>query len=78
MTPLHWIGKFLHDILAGIPLFFVHVIFIAVPALLIIWVLRLPKEVTMFPDSQPKSWWKDLKLWASLALMMQIVIYFVF
>ena len=75
MTSLHWIGRFLHEILSEIPLVIVHVIFIAIPGMLMIWVLRLPKEVTIFPGSERQPLWKDLKLWASLALFMQLVIY---
>ncbi len=75
MTPLHWIGKILYDILSILPLSLVHAIFIAIPAVLIIWVLKLPREITAFPGSEKQPFWYDLKFWASIALSMQLLIY---
>jgi len=78
MTPLHWIGKLLHGILSEIPLDIINVIFIAIPGMLIIWVFRLPKEVTISPGPSRQPLWKDLKFWASIALFMQFLIYLLF
>ena len=74
MTPLHWIGNSIRDLLLPLPLWAVRVVFVAVPVLLLVWVLRLPRELTVSPE-HPDSQWRNLRWWASAALAVQIVIY---
>ncbi len=73
MTPLHYLGDFLRNALLQIPLGLVQLIFIAVPALLLIWVLRRPPDgQSNAPDSETPV---DLRPWAALALGCQVLIY---
>ena len=74
MTPLHYIGNFVRDQLLLIPLPVVRALFLALPILLLIWVFRLPRQATTPPESTGR-WDENLKLWAGVALGIQIVIY---
>jgi hypothetical protein len=77
MTPLHHLGDFLREWFASIPLAVVRGIFIAVPVVLLIWVLLLPRHVTT-PPGGPQRWDANLKIWAALALVIQIILYCIF
>lgn len=77
MTPLYTIGNFFRDALGQIPLPVVRGLFLAIPILLLIWVLRLPREQTTPPEPTGR-WDENLKVWASLALLFQIVVYSLF
>jgi hypothetical protein len=61
VTPLHYLGDLVRELFARIPLPVARAIFLAVPVLLLVWVLRLPREETTPP--------------AAAALVLQIVIY---
>ena len=74
MTPLHYIGGFVRNLLLQVPLPMVRVLFLAVPILLLIWVLRLPREATTPPQSTGRTG-ENLKIGAAVALVIQIVIY---
>ena len=74
MTPLHHIGQFVRDALLQIPLPVVRGVFIAIPLLVLVWVLRLPREATTPPDGTGR-WDSNLKVGAAIALGLQIVIY---
>jgi hypothetical protein len=74
MTPLHHIGEWLRSTAMLIPMGAVRVLFVALPALLILWVLRLPRAATNPPDGTGRLV-ENLKLWAVLALLIQVVIY---
>ena len=74
MTPLHWIGDFFREQLLAIPLPVVRGIFLAVPLTLLVWVLRLPNSVTT-PPGEPRRLVTNLKTWAALSLLAQILIY---
>ena len=73
-TPLHSFGDWIRNALIGIPLPTVRWIFIAclVAVLLAVW--RLPNSETT-PETGSQRWDDNLKIWASLALIIQIVIY---
>ena len=73
MTPLHQIGEFFRDLLGRVPLSVAQAMFIAVPALLLVWVLFRPRRESV-PDETAR-WFKDLRLWAAAALVIQIAIY---
>lgn len=77
MTPLHQIGEFLRETFGRIPMPVVRGIFLAVPVVLLVWVLLLPRRMTVPPGAAGR-WDTNLKLWASLALLLQIIIYAVF
>lgn len=74
MTPLHMFGDFVRDFLLLIPLPVVRVLFVAIPTVLLIWVLRLPSSETR-PEKPTGRPGENLKIGASLALILQILIY---
>jgi len=76
MTPLHHLGEFFRDLLLRVPLDGVRGLFVAALAGLLLWVLWLPREQTC-PPAAPGRPLQNLKLWAALALLLQIVIYLV-
>lgn len=77
MSPLHSVGESLRELLGQIPLSAVRVVFVAIPLALMIWVLRLPTAQTTPADGR-QSWDVDLRVWAWLALGVQVVIYCLF
>lgn len=77
MTPLHAIGDSVRGVLLTIPLGEARMLFLAIPLLLLGWVLALPAKETM-PAGDDARPWDNLKIWASLALIIQIIIYAVF
>jgi hypothetical protein len=74
VTPLHYLGDLVRELFARIPLPVARAIFLAVPVLLLVWVLRLPREETTPPEGTGR-WDANLKVWAAAALVLQIVIY---
>ena len=74
MTPIHALGEWLRNTLALIPMGVVRVFFVALPVLLIVWVLRLPRVATTPPGVESRPF-ENLKLWAVLALLIQVLIY---
>jgi hypothetical protein len=73
MTPLHHFGSLLRNALAAVPLPLVRGLFLLTFVAVLIWVVRLPKSVARAgPDSR---WSEDLRLWAAIALLIQIAIY---
>lgn len=74
MTPLHVFGNWLRELFGMIPPPVVRILFVAVPMVLLIWVLRLPREAVT-PPNHPARWDENLKLWAAVALVIQIGIY---
>ena len=76
MTPLHTVGNTLRELLSQIPLPVVRLLFLSLPVLLLIWVLRLPRAETTPPGAESRVRWdENLKLWAAVALAIQIAIY---
>lgn len=74
MTPLHAIGDFIRGILLVIPLPAVKILFILVPLILLAWVLFLPKEQVV-PPGKERGIGSNLKVWAALALLIQVILY---
>ena len=74
MTPLHTIGDFVRELMLRIPLSAVRVLFVALPVVLLVWVLTLPREETTAPDGTGR-WDGNLKIGAAIALIAQIAIY---
>lgn len=74
MTPLHHIGDFFRNALLMIPLPGVRMIFVGLQLALLIWVLSLPRDATTPPDGGG-GWAANLKIWASLAVLVQVVVY---
>lgn len=76
-TILHSIGDQLRELFASIPLPVVRWMFLAVPVLLLVWVLLLPRRAVAPPEGTGR-WDENLRLWAAVALLLQIVIYWIF
>ncbi len=74
MTPFHAIGDFLRELFGRVPLAAVQVLFVAVPVVLLLWVLALPDEEVK-PPERTGRWDENLRLWAAFALGIQILIY---
>jgi hypothetical protein len=77
MSVLHEFGNLLRAGLGQIPLPFVRALFVAIPLLVMVWVLRLPPSETT-PPQRTGRWDENLKIWAWLALAVQVVIYCTF
>jgi hypothetical protein len=77
MTPLHQIGEFLRQTFAMIPLGVVRLLFLGFLTLTLLWVLRLPKDQVTPPDGTGR-WDENLKLGASIALVIQLIVYSLF
>lgn len=76
MQPFHAIGDLVRQLLLGIPLEVARGLFATLLVGVMIWVLRLPNSRTTPPDSP--HWYNNLKLWAVLALGIQLAIYLYF
>jgi hypothetical protein len=74
MTPLHYAADWLRDMLLLVPMGVVRALFVALPALLIVWVISLPRAATTPPGAESGRL-ENLKLWAILALLLQVLIY---
>ena len=73
MTPLHYIGDFFRELLLRVPLAAVRGLFLITLVILLVWVLMLSREETTDPSATGNR--RNLKPWAVLALLVQIVIY---
>ncbi len=74
MSPLHALGDLLRNLFLAVPLSVVRALFIAIPLLLMVWIIRLPASVTAAPGRE-HHWNEDLRTWAWLALAIQVLIY---
>ena len=74
MTPLHYFGTTLREALAAVPMWCVRTLFVCSLVVLLIWVLRLPREATT-PPQGVKRWDEQLKIVATISLLIQILIY---
>jgi hypothetical protein len=77
MSLLHWIGDTLRAQLMLVPLSVARWLFIGVMLVLMAWIVQLPASETTPPDRQSK-WYEDLKIWAWIALMFQVLFYSLF
>jgi hypothetical protein len=77
MTPLHQIGDWLRETLQHVPLSVARVVFLLIFAGLIAWTLSLPASQTQRPQT-PARLSENLKIWAVLALLFQVMVYLLF
>lgn len=77
-TWMHTVGTGLREVLMQIPLGVVRVLLVLVLVVLLLWVLRLPREMTRPPEGEAGGFSGNLKIWAAVALGLQIVIYCLF
>ena len=74
MSPLHHVGEFLRELLLAIPMPVVRALFLAVPLILLAWVLLLPRKQVTAPDGEAGRG-GNLRIWAVLALALQVLVY---
>jgi hypothetical protein len=74
MSPLHQFGEAVRQLLLQVPLGVARALFVFLLIALLVWVLTLPRAQTTPPNRKPRLG-ENLKLWASLALLIQILIY---
>jgi heme/copper-type cytochrome/quinol oxidase subunit 2 len=77
MTPLHHIGDFFRDLVLLVPLWAARTIFVFVLLVVFIWVLRLSPERVSPCEIEERNWTNNLKLWAAIAIGLQIIIYLI-
>ena len=77
MSPLHQIGDAIREVLLKIPLEAVRGLFLLFFAALLIWVLTLPRAQTTPPGTERGKLRlsENLKLWAAVSLVLQLLIY---
>ncbi|MCP5539877.1 MAG: hypothetical protein H7A53_13545 [Akkermansiaceae bacterium] len=81
MTPLHYFGGAIRDAMTAVPMIWVRALFVGLLLALLAWVLCLPRGRVTPPgaaDAEARGWSSNLKLWAALALGLQIAIYLIF
>ena len=76
-TFLHWIGDTLREQLMQVPLLTARCLFVGFLLLMMGWVVQLPASQATPPDRRCE-WYEDLRIWAWLALMFQVIVYCVF
>jgi hypothetical protein len=74
MTWLHHFGQWLRDLMLQVPLEAVRWVFLLLIAALLIWVWWSPPEQSRRADTPPPLT-ENLKFWASLALGIQLLVY---
>ena len=74
MSVLHHIGDLLRGWLLLVPLGAVRGLFLLILAGLLLWVLFLPGRMTA-PPGGSRGWQDNLKIWAGLALIIQLIVY---
>jgi hypothetical protein len=77
VTFFHSVGDTLRRQFELIPLSVARGIFLAVFVILIFWIVQLPATQTT-PSGRQSKWYQDLRIWAWLTLIFQVVIYAVF
>lgn len=70
MTPLHAIGEFVRNLFLQVPMGAARALFLALPIVLLVWVARRKPDAV-----EPPALSRRLKFWATVALVIQIVIY---
>jgi hypothetical protein len=70
---LHWIGDQLRSTFLLVPLWAARGLFLAVFLGLMIWIVQLPRSATTPSATSP--WHEDLRVWAWLALLIQLLAY---
>ena len=77
MTPLHHIGEFFRELVLAIPLGTARAIFVLVLVAVLLWILRLSPDRVSPPAHEERNWSNNLKLWAAIAIGLQILIYLI-
>ena len=80
MSPLHQIGEAIRELLLRIPLGTARGLFLLFLAGLLLWVLTLPRAQTIPPGGEARKvrMSEQLKFWAAVSLVVQLLIYALF
>lgn len=70
---LLWIGDQLREVFLQIPLWIARGLFLGLLFALMVWVVQMPKSATTPKTDSP--WHEDLRVWAWLALVIQMFAY---
>ena len=70
---LHWIGDQLRQSFVAIPLWAAKGLFLGLLFGLMVWIVQIPKSAAT-PHASA-AWHEDLRLWAWLALLIQMFVY---
>ena len=70
---LLWIGDRLRDVFLQVPMWVARSLFLALLFGLMVWVVQMPKSATTPRADSP--WHEDLRVWAWLALVIQMFAY---
>jgi hypothetical protein len=65
------------DWLAGVPLWWGKIIAVAFFVAIAVWAWRRPRSY-IFQDAPDDHGWRDLRLWASLLMVVQTLLYLAF
>jgi len=77
MTFVHWVGDSLREQLLRVPMWGARWLFIGLLLLMMGWVVQLP-SASVTPPGRRCEWYEDLRIWAWVALLFQVVMYSVF
>ncbi len=77
-TWIHVVGDGLREVLMQVPLGVARALLVFALLVLLGWVLRLPREETRPAEGEEGGLSGNLKIWAAVALGLQIVIYSLF
>ena len=72
-----WTSGIVMGVLGAIPLTGVRVLIIALLASLALWALFLPADYA-FKGSPSRSPWRDVRIWAAVVIILEIIPYIVF
>jgi len=67
----------MYEWLKSIPLFWGKIIAVVLFAGIVIWAWFRPKEY-IYKEAPDKRWWRDLRIWTTVLLALQIIIYLSF
>jgi hypothetical protein len=67
----------MYEWLKSIPLFWGKIIAVVLFAGIVIWAWFRPKEY-IYKEAPDKHWWRDLRIWTTVLLGLQIIIYLSF
>jgi len=76
-TFLHWIGDTLRSQLQLVPIWGARWLFLGLLLVLMGWVVQIPGDQAT-PVGRRSQWYEDLRIWAWVALLMQLIVYSLF
>lgn len=77
MTIFHFIGDSIRALLLEVPMWAARWLFIGLLLALMGWIVQLNEAVATPPEKRGE-WYEDLRIWAWVAVMGQVILYSVF